>query len=98
MHDPSFANNMDTAHNQFIDQKETPLDRGIWWIEYVIRHRGAQFLKPQSLKLAFYQYHLLDVISLIVLIAIISSIIFVILLRCYCKLWCSRSNTKQKAQ
>ena len=98
MRDLSFANNMNTAHNQFIDQKETPLERGIWWIEYVIRHKGAQFLKPLSLKLTFYQYHLLDVISLLVLIAIISSIVFIILLKCCCKLWCSRSSTKQKVQ
>ena len=98
MHDSRIPMNMETAHQQFIDQKETPLERGVWWIEYVIRHNGAEFLKPQSMNLPFYQYYLLDVIALLFLILMIIS--FMSLISCICckKVFCSRSSKKQKVQ
>lgn len=43
------------------DQKETPLERGIYWTEYVIRHKGAYHLQSPSKDLNFFQYYLIDV-------------------------------------
>ena len=71
IHDPNIRDNMTKAHKLFIDQKETPVERAIWWVEYGMRHNGAEFLKPQSMKLSFYQYHLLDVLGLLCLLLII---------------------------
>ncbi|KAF5289140.1 hypothetical protein FQR65_LT02030 [Abscondita terminalis] len=50
------------------DQMIKPLDNAIFWIEYVIRHRGAPHLKSAALNLTFHQYHLLDVILVIILL------------------------------
>lgn len=50
------------------DQKDRPLERAVYWIEYVMRHGGAQHLRSASRKLALYQRGLLDV-TLIVLVA-----------------------------
>jgi glucuronosyltransferase len=47
------------------DQKESPLERAIYWIEYVIRHRGAPHLRIASRKLSLYQRCLFDVMLLI---------------------------------
>ena len=44
------------------DQIESPLDRAIYWIEYVIRHEGAPHLRSSSRELSIYQRGLLDVI------------------------------------
>lgn len=43
------------------DQKETPLERGIYWTEYVIRHKGAYHLQSPAKDLNFFQYYLIDV-------------------------------------
>lgn len=44
------------------DQLEHPLDRAVYWIEYVIRHQGAPHLRTSSRQLSLLQRGLLDVI------------------------------------
>ncbi|XP_073981004.1 UDP-glycosyltransferase UGT4-like [Rhodnius prolixus] len=57
----------------FKDQPIDTLEHVIYWIEYVIRHRGAAHLRPAVLDLYWYQYLMLDVI------AFYTSIVFLIL-------------------
>ncbi|XP_060696261.1 UDP-glucuronosyltransferase 2A1-like isoform X10 [Hemiscyllium ocellatum] len=45
------------------DQPMTPLERAVFWIEFVMRHGGAQHLRPEAHSLSWYQYHCLDVIA-----------------------------------
>ncbi|KAL7730660.1 hypothetical protein ACLKA6_003437 [Drosophila palustris] len=42
------------------DQKDTPLERAIWWTEYVLRHKGAPHLRSASRDLNFLQLNGLD--------------------------------------
>ncbi|KAG6439759.1 UDP-glycosyltransferase, partial [Manduca sexta] len=62
------------------DQKESPLDRAVYWTEYVIRHKGAYHLQSPAKDLNFFQYYLLDValvffITLITMYALISLVL-----------------------
>lgn len=50
------------------DQPMKPLDRAVYWVEYVIRYGGAGHLKSDSIGLNDLQYFLFD-ISLIVLLS-----------------------------
>ncbi|XP_025834187.1 UDP-glucuronosyltransferase 1-10 isoform X6 [Agrilus planipennis] len=47
------------------DQPMSGLDTAIWWIEYVIRHKGAKHLRSPLLDLPLYQYLLLDVLAFV---------------------------------
>lgn len=38
-----------------------PLDTAIYWIEYVLKHKGATHLRLAGLDLHWFQYYLLDV-------------------------------------
>ena len=49
-----------------------------------MRHQGAQFLKPSSLSLSWYQYHLLDVILLLLTV---STLITLSISLCCIKCW-----------
>jgi glucuronosyltransferase len=49
------------------DQPLTPLQQAVYWTEYVIRHKGAPHLRSAVLDLAWYQYLLLDVITVLAL-------------------------------
>ncbi|KAK5648509.1 hypothetical protein RI129_003401 [Pyrocoelia pectoralis] len=49
------------------DVPATGLEKAVWWIEYVIRHKGASHLRSPAIDLPLYQYFLLDVIGLILL-------------------------------
>lgn len=58
------------------DQKETPLERAVYWTEYVIRHKGAYHLLSPAKDLNFFQYYLLDVIfTFLVLLVAISALV-----------------------
>ena len=47
------------------DQKERPLDRAVYWIEYVIRHQGAPHLRSSSRYLNLFQRDLIDIALII---------------------------------
>ncbi len=47
------------------DQIESPMDRAIYWIEYVIRHEGAPHLRSASRKLSLHQRGFMDVILVV---------------------------------
>ncbi|XP_063828822.1 UDP-glucosyltransferase 2 [Ostrinia nubilalis] len=50
------------------DQKETPLERAIYWTEYVIRHKGAYHLQSPAKDLNFIQYYLIDVTLFVIFV------------------------------
>lgn len=50
------------------DQKESPLERAIYWTEYVIRHKGAYHLQSPAKDLNFFQYYLLDVAAVVLFV------------------------------
>ncbi|KAK9888376.1 hypothetical protein WA026_000627 [Henosepilachna vigintioctopunctata] len=68
---------------QFKDRPQKPLDEAIYWVEYVLRHKGAPQLKSDSIYLEWYQYHLLDVLFIILsFIVIFLGILYIIIRRC----------------
>jgi len=82
--------NLKIAHERFVDQKESPQERAVWWVEYLIRNGKTGFLKPYSLQLEWYQYHLLDVIAFIFSTLLIVTVISIscccfIIKKCCCK-------------
>ncbi|KAB0792798.1 hypothetical protein PPYR_14757 [Photinus pyralis] len=63
------------------DQPMTGLERAVWWIEYVLRHRGAKHLRSPAANVPFYQYYLLDVFSLLVLFLVAPMFVLVCITR-----------------
>ena len=57
------------------DQPVKPLDRAVFWIEFVMRHKGAKHLRAAAHDLTWYQYHSLDVIGF--LLACVATAIYV---------------------
>lgn len=53
------------------DQPLKGLDKVIWWIEHVIRHKGAEHLRSSAADMTFFEYFMLDVVAVIFLILII---------------------------
>jgi glucuronosyltransferase len=67
----SFRENMKTFSTISKDVPDKPLDRAVWWAEYVLRHNGARHLRSAALDLTWYQYLLLDVIAAILLTCLV---------------------------
>lgn len=56
------------------DQLEHPLDRAIYWIEYVMRHKGAPHLRTATRDLNMFQRGLVDVMILMLGFCLLLSI------------------------
>ncbi|KAG8233491.1 UDP-glycosyltransferase [Ladona fulva] len=67
---PSYKNNAKRLSEVFRDQPQTPTERGAYWIEYVIRHKGAPHLRSGGKDLNWFQYHLLDVYAFLLLLLV----------------------------
>ncbi|XP_033166577.1 UDP-glucuronosyltransferase 2A2 [Drosophila mauritiana] len=79
---PSYSASARTKSKLFRDQKETALERAIWWTEYVLRHKGAKHLRCASRDLDFIQFHGLDTWGLLIAITFVSILIVVISIKC----------------
>ncbi|XP_076065879.1 UDP-glycosyltransferase UGT5-like isoform X2 [Oratosquilla oratoria] len=61
---PKYAQAISQASHLLHDQKETPIDRAVWWTEYVIRHQGAPSLRCPGADLSWIEYLCLDILFL----------------------------------
>lgn len=48
----------------------TGLERAVWWVEYVIRHKDTKHLRGTAVDLPFYKYFLLDIIGFVVIVVL----------------------------
>lgn len=80
LNNPSYKENVMRLSTIHHDQPMKPLDRAVFWIEFVMRHKGAKHLRPLGHNLAWYQYHSLDVIAF--LLACVVAIVFLVVKCC----------------
>ncbi|XP_019712691.1 UDP-glucuronosyltransferase 2C1-like isoform X2 [Hippocampus comes] len=84
LHNSSYRENMQRLSRLQRDQPITPMEQAVFWIEYVIRHKGAEHLKAQSNKMSSVVYHSIDVIValLTVILLLVFTCLFVLRLMC----------------
>ncbi|XP_023564491.1 UDP-glucuronosyltransferase 2B31-like isoform X2 [Octodon degus] len=94
INDPSYKENAMRLSRIQHDQPVKPLDRAVFWIEFVMRHKGAKHLRVAAHDLSWVQYHSLDVIGF--LLACVATVIF-LLTKC-CQFCCHKfaKTGKQK--
>jgi glucuronosyltransferase len=78
------------------DQPQTPLERAVYWTEYVIRHKGARHLRSAAVDLSWYQYLLLDVMLVLVTGALLVALISYLAFRTLYKILTSTAAKKTK--
>ncbi|XP_057652183.1 UDP-glycosyltransferase UGT5-like isoform X1 [Diorhabda carinulata] len=71
INDSKYKENIIKIANLLLDQPMGGVEKAVWWIEYVIRHKGAKHLRNPALDVPFYQYYSLDVIAALLLITYI---------------------------
>ncbi|CAH2004644.1 unnamed protein product [Acanthoscelides obtectus] len=79
--DPKYRQEVKRRQRLLMDQSETPLERAVFWTEYVLRHKGAMALQSPSRHLGVLQYYLVDVIALLMLSALMFYYVMKLLLR-----------------
>nr|XP_002763592.3 UDP-glucuronosyltransferase 2A3 [Callithrix jacchus] len=76
------------------EQPVKPLDRAVFWIEFVMRHKGAKHLRPAAHNLTWFQHHSIDVIGF--LLACVATAI-ILVTKC-CLFSCSKFNKTRKIE
>ncbi|XP_066485299.1 UDP-glucuronosyltransferase 2A2-like [Tiliqua scincoides] len=66
IHNTTYKENAERLSQIHHDQPVKPLDRAVFWIEFVMRHKGAKHLRPAAHHLTWYQYYSLDVIAFLI--------------------------------
>nr|QPA18386.1 UDP-gluconosyltransferase [Trialeurodes vaporariorum] len=79
---PQYATKAKEISAIFHDRPMTPMDTAIYWVEYVIRNKGAKNLRTAAADLPFYQYLLLDVMIFIMLCVSATSYLVYYVLKC----------------
>ncbi|MCL4125724.1 UNVERIFIED_CONTAM: hypothetical protein GTU68_011597 [Idotea baltica] len=78
INDTQYQDRMDAVSRIVQDQKESPVDTAVWWLEYVVRHKGAPHLQYAGRRLSLFQYVMLDVILFwsAVLLVIVLAVVY----------------------
>nr|CAD7591386.1 unnamed protein product [Timema genevievae] len=78
LENPRYRENAKLRSKLFHDRPTTAMETAVFWTEYVARHKGAPHLRSAALDLYWFQYYLLDVIAvlLLVLTAALSTLVF----------------------
>lgn len=74
------------------DQPQSVMDNAVYWVEYVLRHRGAPHLRSAAVELSWYQYLLLDVIVVWGAVFVVAVVLLRKMIRCICKARRSKSK------
>lgn len=68
---PKYKLNAQLRSKNFQDQKEHPLERAIWWIDYLLRNPDISFLKhPELAKINVCIKHSIDIIAFLLVLGI----------------------------
>ncbi|KAL2088267.1 hypothetical protein ACEWY4_015166 [Coilia grayii] len=96
LYEPSYRENMQRLSRLHRDQPIKPLERALFWIEFVMRHRGAAHLRTESYKMPWYSYHSLDVTMFLLAVMTTFVAIFVLGVKCMCTRICCKHKLKQE--
>ncbi len=96
LHQPSYRDNMQRLSRLHKDQPIQPQDSALFWIEYVMRHKGAAHLRTDSYKMPWNSYHSLDVMVFLLAVVLAVGGAVVLIMRYMCFRLCRRPKSKRE--
>ncbi|XP_062372740.1 UDP-glucuronosyltransferase 2C1-like [Sardina pilchardus] len=92
LENPSYRETMQRLSRLHRDRPIEPLDSATYWIEYVLRNKGAGHLRSEGHHLPWYIYHSVDVILLLLALFCFSVWVFITVCRFMLRLVCRRKT------
>ncbi|CAI5643441.1 unnamed protein product [Oreochromis niloticus] len=77
IHQESYRQNIQRMSRLHRDQPITPMEQAVFWVEYVMRHKGARHLRTEAYKMPWYSYYCLDV--LFILLSVVTALLLSVL-------------------
>ncbi|XP_059481178.1 UDP-glucosyltransferase 2-like [Neocloeon triangulifer] len=85
LENPAYLKNAQRNSAIARDTMHTPLEEAVFWVEYVIRHKGAKHLRPAGQHLNWIQLHSIDVIAFLLLPILFTLYVLKTFLSCFSK-------------
>ncbi|XP_017558424.1 UDP-glucuronosyltransferase 2C1-like isoform X4 [Pygocentrus nattereri] len=98
INNPSYKESMMRLSRIHHDQPMKPLDQAVFWIEFVMRNKGAKHLRVAAHDLTWYQYYCLDVAAFLLSIVALVTFIFVKSCAWLFRKCCRRTSAKSKKE
>ncbi|XP_033182048.1 UDP-glucuronosyltransferase 2C1-like [Anabas testudineus] len=98
LYEPSYSDKMKKLSNLHRDQPMKPLDRAMFWIEFVMRHKGAPHLRTESYKMSKIQYYSIDVVAFLLTVVFLVFNVFICVVRFLCVFLCVFCRSKVKKE
>ncbi|XP_067012315.2 UDP-glycosyltransferase UGT5 [Anabrus simplex] len=89
---PRYRENVKQMSALLRDQPQSPLEKAVYWTEYVLRHKGAPHMRSAALDLWWFQYYLLDVLAVLLGAVAVSLVITWVSCRALYRLLVSKSK------
>nr|XP_972090.2 PREDICTED: UDP-glucuronosyltransferase 2B10-like [Tribolium castaneum] len=94
LNNPKYRENIKQRSKLMQDQPLKPIDSAIYWIEHVIRHKGAPHLKSAGLDLKWYQREMIDIFLFLTLVTVVLFVIFYLIIKKILGLCCGKKPVK----
>lgn len=92
----SYREKAQMMSRNFRDQPEPPMERALWWIDYVLRNPDVTFLQSEKLREMNYAHkHSVDVIAFLVLVTLV---LIILILKVSCYLCCKNKTTSNPSK
>ena len=70
--DLKYEENMKKLSKVFLDQHETPLERAVWWIEWVLRNSETEVFENYTVHQGIFERHCYDIVIFLTLLFVCS--------------------------
>ncbi|KAL2775326.1 UDP-glucuronosyltransferase 1A5 precursor [Daubentonia madagascariensis] len=98
INDKSYKENIMHLSSLHKDRPIEPLDLAVFWVEFVMRHKGAPHLRPAAHDLTWYQYHSLDVLGFLLAVALAAAFVAFKCCAYGCRKCCGQRGRVRRAQ
>ncbi|XP_026736024.1 UDP-glucuronosyltransferase 2B20-like [Trichoplusia ni] len=98
INDDSYRKNIAKLREVLRDEVQTPLERAVWWTEYVLRHGGAKHLRSPAANISWAEYLELELVLTLFSVLLAIFIVSAIVIRKLYKIVTSHVNIKAKKE
>lgn len=81
-----------------LDRPMPPMETGIWWVEYVLRHKDTSHLRPAGFDQYWFQRRLLDVWLFLYVLALLAVLFPILVCMWACKKCLSSKKVGDEAK
>ncbi|KAL0810832.1 hypothetical protein ABMA28_010142 [Loxostege sticticalis] len=81
LNDDSYRHNIRQLKVLMNDYPQTPLERAVWWTEYVIRHRGAKHFRSPAANMPWSEYLMADVVITVICFVVLGVVALYLVVR-----------------